>query len=75
MRSFLNPVLIAFGLLGVPRRESARQEPRPFAPVPLCAGGDVTLGTNLDPKWARTAADTLQTCSDCARIQTVSRHH
>jgi hypothetical protein len=25
----------------------------------LCAGGDVTLGTNLDPVWARRAADTL----------------
>ena len=29
-------------------------------PVRLCAGGDVTLGTNLDPKWARFAADTLR---------------
>lgn len=30
------------------------------APVRLCAGGDVTLGTNLDPAWARFAADTLR---------------
>jgi poly-gamma-glutamate capsule biosynthesis protein CapA/YwtB (metallophosphatase superfamily) len=29
------------------------------APFKLCAGGDVTLGTNLDLKWARPAADTL----------------
>ena len=29
------------------------------APVRVCAGGDVTLGTNLDRTWARTAADTL----------------
>jgi hypothetical protein len=29
------------------------------APVRVCAGGDVTLGTNLDPFWARHAADTL----------------
>jgi hypothetical protein len=29
------------------------------APFKLCAGGDVTLGTNLDPTWARHAADTL----------------
>ncbi len=29
-------------------------------PLRLCAGGDVTLGSNLDPKWARFAADTLR---------------
>jgi len=29
------------------------------APVRVCAGGDVTLGTNLDPTWAKYAADTL----------------
>jgi hypothetical protein len=34
--------------------------PHPLtAPFQLCAGGDVTLGTNLDPVWARRAADTL----------------
>jgi len=32
----------------------------PSRPVRLCAGGDVTLGSNLDPKWARSAADTLR---------------
>jgi len=29
-------------------------------PLRLCAGGDVTLGSNLDPKWARASADTLR---------------
>jgi len=39
---------------------STARGPRPLsAPLRVCAGGDVTLGTNLDPKWARTAADTL----------------
>ncbi|MDB4876792.1 MAG: hypothetical protein JWM41_3238 [Gemmatimonadetes bacterium] len=38
----------------------ARSQTRPLsAPVRVCAGGDVTLGTNLDPFWARYAADTL----------------
>ena len=38
--------------------ESAK--PKPLStPFRVCAGGDVTLGTNLDPKWARSAADTL----------------
>jgi len=61
MRLFLRPVLVALGVLAIPRRESTKQEPRPLrAPFTLCAGGDVTLGTNLDPKWARYAADTLQ---------------
>jgi poly-gamma-glutamate capsule biosynthesis protein CapA/YwtB (metallophosphatase superfamily) len=32
----------------------------PSRPVRLCAGGDVTLGSNLDPKWARSASDTLR---------------
>ena len=36
-------------------------QPRPrSAPFRICAGGDVTLGTNLDPTWARFAADTLR---------------
>ncbi len=34
----------------------AQRKPSPFR---VCAGGDVTLGTNLDPQWARYAADTL----------------
>ena len=28
--------------------------------VRVCSGGDVTLGTNLDPAWARMAAERLQ---------------
>ena len=31
------------------------------APVRVCAGGDVTLGTNLDRAWAVPAAETLHT--------------
>jgi hypothetical protein len=31
------------------------------APVRVCAGGDVTLGTNLDTAWARRAAARLRT--------------
>lgn len=30
------------------------------APVRVCAGGDVTLGTNLDTAWARAAAERMQ---------------
>jgi len=30
------------------------------APIRLCAGGDVTLGTNLDTLWAKTAAKRLR---------------
>jgi hypothetical protein len=29
-------------------------------PIRICTGGDVTLGTNLDTRWARFAADTLR---------------
>jgi hypothetical protein len=31
------------------------------APVRVCAGGDVTLGTNLSPKWSRKAQKTMRT--------------
>ncbi len=37
----------------------ARLTPQLSQPFRLCAGGDVTLGTNLDPAWARVAADSL----------------
>jgi Bacterial capsule synthesis protein PGA_cap len=41
--------------------DSASHSPRPLsAPFRICAGGDVTLGTNLDPRWAKNAADTLR---------------
>lgn len=60
MKPFLNPLLVATGLVGV-AAGTGNREPRPLrAPFTVCAGGDVTLGTNLDPKWARYAADTLQ---------------
>jgi len=40
--------------------QNRRTAPRSLsAPFRLCAGGDVTLGTDLDPTWARYAADTL----------------
>jgi capsule synthesis protein PGA_cap len=61
MKPFLGPLVIAVGLLGVAGSDSAKQEPRSLrASFTVCAGGDVTLGTNLDPKWARYAADTLK---------------
>ena len=31
------------------------------APLRICAGGDITLGTNLDTAWARVASARLQT--------------
>jgi len=61
MRPFPNPVLLASTLLAFAKPLAPRQEPRRLAaPFTLCAGGDVTLGTNLDQKWARYAADTLR---------------
>jgi poly-gamma-glutamate capsule biosynthesis protein CapA/YwtB (metallophosphatase superfamily) len=45
-------------------RASARNDTIPprvlHAPVRVCAGGDVTLGTNLDTAWARPAATRLR---------------
>jgi hypothetical protein len=38
----------------VPHRDSVR------VPLRLCAGGDVTLGTNLDTMWAKKAAKKLR---------------
>ncbi|MEP6730426.1 MAG: CapA family protein [bacterium] len=44
---------------------SARNDTLPAselaAPVRVCAGGDVTLGTNLDREWARTGAEKMRT--------------
>ena len=61
MRSFLSPVLVAGGLLSVIGIGPVGQEPHSLkAPFTVCAGGDVTLGTNLDPKWASHAGDTLR---------------
>jgi hypothetical protein len=46
-------------------RASARTDTLPTrarrAPVRVCAGGDVTLGTNLDTAWSRVASARLRT--------------
>jgi poly-gamma-glutamate capsule biosynthesis protein CapA/YwtB (metallophosphatase superfamily) len=43
-----------------PPGDTGKRVARPLSsPVHVCAGGDVTLGTNLDPIWAKHAADTL----------------
>jgi hypothetical protein len=45
----------------VVRTDSApRRADTTRAPIRLCAGGDVTLGTNLDTMWAKTAARALR---------------
>lgn len=44
-----------------PRARTDTLAPRELvAPVRVCAGGDVTLGTNLDLAWSRTAAERLR---------------
>jgi Bacterial capsule synthesis protein PGA_cap len=48
---------IALGLLPALALAQEVDQPRP---VRVCAGGDVTLGTNLDPKWPRMAARRLR---------------
>lgn len=67
----LPPLLVA-GLLAVGPRAIRAQTPAvpvPSAPVPaapqpagtrVCAGGDITLGTNLDRAWARREGDRLR---------------
>ena len=56
--------LLSFGPIALAQssatRDTSRHAPRPLSsPVRVCAGGDVTLGTNLDLFWAKHAADTL----------------
>lgn len=47
-------------VIGLAGAQSARRPPRALSsPVRVCAGGDVTLGTNLDTAWARYASDSL----------------
>src|ERR1700760_3227606 len=51
-------MLLAWHRLGAQADSLVR--PRPLSrPATVCAGGDVTLGTNLDPIWAQAGADTL----------------
>jgi hypothetical protein len=44
--------------------DSARRIDSTRAPLRLCAGGDVTLGTDLDTLWAKAAAKRLRTDFD-----------
>jgi hypothetical protein len=44
----------------VHRDSSAHRADSLRVPIRLCAGGDVTLGTNLDTLWAKTAARKLR---------------
>jgi len=58
--ALLSIASIAWAQPGRASSDSVAHVPRPLsAPVRVCAGGDVTLGTNLDPFWAKHAADTL----------------
>ncbi len=61
-------LLICVALFATPAVARAQRTQRPTEstarpglamPFRLCAGGDVTLGTNLDQTWARAGADTL----------------
>src|SRR5215510_5789724 len=60
--------LALMSLLGAARTASPQRSvvhregsPRPItASFRICAGGDVTLGTDLDTAWARTAAERLR---------------
>jgi len=55
--------ILVFGSVALAQSPSTTESTKPkplLAPLRVCAGGDVTLGTNLDPAWARPAADTLR---------------
>jgi hypothetical protein len=66
-RSWSPAMLVLLSVGSIARAQSGRASSdsiarvaRPLSsPVRVCAGGDVTLGTNLDPSWAKYAADTL----------------
>lgn len=47
-------------VLGAQADSASHRAPPLAHGVRICAGGDVTLGTNLDRYWARFAADTLR---------------
>ena len=51
--------IAALSLVALVPSTSLAQRAGPSTPVRVCAGGDVTLGTNLDSVWARAGADTL----------------
>jgi hypothetical protein len=58
-------VVVAAILFGAPAARAQqpaalRDSVRFRAPVRICAGGDVTLGTNLNPVWTRRVADSMQ---------------
>ena len=62
--ALLAPTFLVFTSLALaqstPASADSSAKPKPLsAPLHVCAGGDVTLGTNLDPLWSKRAADTL----------------
>lgn len=69
MRSWVPAMLALVSALSVGEAQSSSPDsssrgagPRLLSrPIRVCAGGDVTLGTNLDPAWARIAEDSLRT--------------
>ena len=57
------PTILALALAAAPARaqdplprDTARADALEAGVVRVCAGGDVTLGTNLDPSWAQSAS-------------------
>jgi hypothetical protein len=61
VRSIERAVLGAlFLLVGSHRLEAQDTTVAPPKPIRVCSGGDVTLGTNLDPKWALAGARRLR---------------
>lgn len=59
MRSIAALSSSAFALAAFVSSPAPAQQADSARSVRVCAGGDVTLGTNLDPIWARAGADTL----------------
>src|SRR4051812_6160179 len=58
MRWLIATILVVPAVLGAQVSDSAARPPVRRS-IRLCAGGDVTLGTNLDSAWARMAAQRL----------------
>jgi len=59
MRSIVALLFAALLFVAIAPSTDLAQRTGSAAPVRVCAGGDVTLGTNLDMDWARAGADTL----------------